>query len=315
MDESDPIAPKPLYRDPVFDGAADPILVWNRQRRTWWMLATNRRANVPGLPGVSWVHGTRIGVAESDDLGATWTCRGTLDLPLGNGDDSQWAPDVVHHDGRYHMFLSVVPGMHTDWSGTRGIHHLTSPDLERWTHRSELPLSSNRVIDATVARLDDGLWRLWYKDEADRSAIHVADSPDLFVWTNRGRVVGDTPGEGPKVFRWKGRWWMVVDIWDGLRVYRSDDGLAWTPQDAPLLRGPGSGPDDQVKGGHADVVVTGDDRAYCFYFTHPGRRGPDADADTVEQRRSSIQVVELFVRDGVLACDRDAPCRIRLTPA
>ena len=28
----------PLFRDPVHDGAADPVVVWNRARKTWWML-------------------------------------------------------------------------------------------------------------------------------------------------------------------------------------------------------------------------------------------------------------------------------------
>jgi hypothetical protein len=61
------------------------------------------------------------------------------------------------------------------------------------------------------------------------------------------------------------------------------------------------------------VVVSGD-RAYLFYFTHPGRRGPDARKDTTEQRRSSIQVVELKESDGWLECERDEPVRIRLKP-
>src|SRR6266540_257697 len=51
------VAPKPLYRDPVYDGAADPVVVWNQQAKTWWMFYTSRRANVPGLSGVAWVHG------------------------------------------------------------------------------------------------------------------------------------------------------------------------------------------------------------------------------------------------------------------
>ena len=27
--------PAPLYRDPVYDGAADPVVVWNAPRRVW----------------------------------------------------------------------------------------------------------------------------------------------------------------------------------------------------------------------------------------------------------------------------------------
>src|SRR5258707_3490035 len=56
------VASKPLYRDPVFDGAADPVIIWNPQMKKWWMFYTNRRANVPGLSGVTWVHGTPIGI-------------------------------------------------------------------------------------------------------------------------------------------------------------------------------------------------------------------------------------------------------------
>ena len=41
------IADKPLFRDPVFDGAADPVVVWNPKIKKWWMFYTNRRANAP----------------------------------------------------------------------------------------------------------------------------------------------------------------------------------------------------------------------------------------------------------------------------
>jgi len=44
------VAAKPLFRDPVFDGAADPRLIWNPQTKRWWMFYTNRRGNVPGRP-------------------------------------------------------------------------------------------------------------------------------------------------------------------------------------------------------------------------------------------------------------------------
>ena len=70
--DSGAVAAKPLYRDPVYDGAADPTLIWNPLVKHWWMFYTNRRANVPGLSGVTWVHGTPIGIAESADGGANW---------------------------------------------------------------------------------------------------------------------------------------------------------------------------------------------------------------------------------------------------
>lgn len=311
------VAPQPLYRDPVYDGAADPVVVWNRDRGEWWMLYTNRRANVPGLSGVSWVHGTEIGIAVSRDGGATWQYRGTADIIFRKGEGSYWAPDVLFHDGAYHMFLSYVPGMHTDWSGPREIWHLTSNDLHRWQYQSTLPLASDRVIDASVARLQSGVWRLWYKNEADQSAIYFADSPDLFRWTDVGKIKSDEPhehGEGPKVFFWHNRWWMIVDHWRGLGVYHSADATTWTRQSGYLLSEAGQGTDDGTMGNHADVVVGADGRAFLFYFTHPDRVGDDAGKDGYEQRRTSIQVVELEMVGDRLTCDRDKPTHLRLMP-
>lgn len=316
------IAAKPLFRDPVHDGAADPVLCWNRGQRKWFMFYTNRRANVPNTPGVTWVHGTRIGIAESSDGGATWKYRGTADIDYGQGEYTHWAPEVIYQDGTYHMYLTFVPGIFTDWSHPRDIIHLTSKDLLKWKYQSTLKLSSNRSIDACVMRLPDGTWRMWYNNEIDGKSIYYADSNDLYTWQDSGKAIGDQPGEGPKVFHWKGHYWMVVDVWRGLGVYRSDDCLSWTRQEKNLLEEPGQGPDDKIKGGHPDVVVSGD-RAFLFYFTHPGRqagRSPILPNPTssgsqdalYEQRRSSIQVAELEYKDGQLTCDRDKPTQILL---
>ena len=86
-------------------------------------------------------------------------------------------------------------------------------------------------------------------------------------------------------------------------------------QPSNLLGTPGRGADDGTNGLHASVVVSGD-RAYVFYFTHPGRAGTIQVGvkDGVEQRRSSIQVVELAYQDGWLTCDRDQPTHIQLLP-
>jgi hypothetical protein len=310
------LAPKPLFRDPVYDGAADPTSIWNRAEKKWFMFYTNRRANLTnGVDGVSWVHGTKIGIAQSSDGGATWTYRGTADIPYGGEGMTHWAPEVIEHDGRYHMFLTFVPGIFSNWQHPRDIIHLTSTNLLQWNYQSTLKLASDRVIDPCVIRLGDGTWRMWYNNERDKKSIYFADSKDLDTWEDRGKASGTSErgGEGPKVFRWQDHYWMAVDIWDGLRFYRSDDALNWQRQPEDLLKNPGKGTDDGVKGGHPDVVVSGD-RAFLFYFTHPGRTGPDARKDGYEQRRSSIQVVELFPKDGWLSCDRDEPTHILLAP-
>ncbi len=317
-----PIAPKPLYRDPVFDGAADPVVVWNPHVQRWWMFYTNRRANVPGLSGVAWVHGTPIGIAESID-GATWHHVGDaeIELPAALAGETApptfWAPDVVTApDGTHHMFLTVVPGVFENWNHPRTIVHLTSADLLHWKNAAALSLSSDRVIDACVHALPGGGWRMWYNNERDHKSIYYADSPDLATWTDRGKCtgVGERPGEGPFVFAWKQRYWMLVDLWKGLGVYSSDDLLHWTAQSDNLLAVPGHGVDDGVIGGHPGVIVNGD-RAFCFYFTHPARTPANASLpkNSLELRRSSIQLVELHETAGRLTCDRDTPVTIQLT--
>jgi hypothetical protein len=309
-------AAKPLFRDPMYDGAADPTVIWNANEKKWFMFYTNRRANLTnGADGVSWVHGTKIGIAESSDGGATWKYHGTADVAYGGEGMTHWAPEVIAYDGTYHMFLTFVPGIFSNWQHPRDILHLTSKDLLKWDYQSTLKLASDRVIDPCVLRLPDGTWRLWYNNERDGKSIYYADSKDLNTWEDKGKAKGTSErgGEGPKVFRWKDRFWMAVDIWDGIRLYHSDDALNWQRQTDDLLKTPGQGADDGVKGGHPDVVVNGD-RAYLFYFTHPGRTPDAGRASGYEQRRSSIQVVELEFKNDSITCDRDKPTYISLEP-
>ncbi|QDU58906.1 family 43 glycosylhydrolase [Aeoliella mucimassa] len=307
------IAEKPLYVDPVYDGAADPVVIWNPDRQSWWMFFTNRRANRPNLRGVSWVHGTPISIAESRDGGASWQRVGDIQAtgPGVDGEPTFWAPEVIAAGDQFHMFLTVVPGVFDDWRHPRAIVHLTSDDLVHWKSHGPIVLSSQRVIDACVYPLPSGGWRMWYNNEVDRKSIYYADSDDLFTWRDQGKAVGDQSGEGPTVFRFDDAYWMITDVWQGLALYRSDDLLSWQRQPHNLLQQPGLGDEDRVAGQHPDVVVQGD-RAYLFYFTHPGRQGPRKGEDTPAQRRTVIQVVELHPENGTLTCDRDQPTRIQL---
>jgi hypothetical protein len=266
------------YIDPVYEGPTDPTVL--RVDDRWLMYYTSRRANVEGLEGVSWVHGTPIGMAESPD-GLHWTYAGDAKIEPGGDGLTFWAPEVLVHNGVGHMFLTVVPGIFTDWDHERSIVHLTSSDLRVWSDPQTLPLATDRVIDACVQQLPDGTWRLWYNEERFGKNTHYADSPDLYAWTDRGVATDDQAGEGPNVFWWHDSYWLVTDVWDGLAVYRSDDADTWTRQPGTILAA------DQ-KGHHADVVVDGE-RAYIYYFVHPGGR-----------RRSIVCRAELAVIDGLL---------------
>lgn len=305
-------ADKPLYRDPVYDGAADPVVIWNNEEEKWFMYYTNRRANIENSIGVDWVHGTRIGIAQSDDGGATWQYRDTCNINFRPDTAyTHWAPEVIEHNGLYHMYLTYVPGIFTDWRHPRYIVHLSSKNGVDWDFESKLQLASEKVIDACVAQKPDGNWRMWYNNEAEGKTMYYADSPDLYNWTDKGKAGGKFRGEGAKVFKWQNTWWMLIDAWKGLAVYQSDDLENWNRQPENILQEPGTGEDDKVIGGHPDVVVQGK-RAFVFYFTHPGRRPEVPDSLTYEKRRSSIQVTELFYEDGKIVCDRNKPININL---
>ncbi|MGN0777879.1 MAG: glycosyl hydrolase [Aristaeellaceae bacterium] len=300
-----PVAPAPLFRDPIFDGPTDPTVIFNRQEKTWWIIYTARRANVP-CHNVSWVHGTDLGVASSDDNGQTWLYRGTLNLEaIEPGRNTFWAPEVLWANGRYHMFVSYITGVPDTWRGDRTILHYVSDNLWDWTYEHAVPLPSSRVIDACVHPTENG-WRMWYKDENDDSHTHFADSPDLYSWEHRGVATQDQSQEGPNVFTLQGRHWMIADIWDGQAVYVSDDLLNWQRQEGSIMAGAGTRCEDGNRAHHADVLVV-DDHAYMFYFVHPGQQaytysmGPN----DLSQRRSSVQVAELRVADGKLTAVRD----------
>ncbi len=197
-------APKPLYSDPVFNGAADPTVIWNKKQNIWFLFYTNRRANVAGLGGVAWVHGTPIGIAESTDGGKNWQYRedAKINYPLINKSElaTYWAPDVMEKDGIYHMYLTIVPGVFDTWAHPRSIAHFTSKNLIEWNYVSTLNLSSKHVIDADVVALPYGGYRMFYNNEIDGKSVYYADSQDLYHWTDKGKAALVTKGEGPVTF-------------------------------------------------------------------------------------------------------------------
>lgn len=307
------MVPKPLYRDSIYDGAADPVVIWNKSEKKWFMFYTNRRANVKDLDGVSWVHATRIGIAESKD-GVRWVYRDTCDIQYRLTDYTHWAPEVIEHKGMYHMYLTYVPGVFKDWRHPRYIVHLTSKNMINWKFESKLQLASDRCIDACVFKLPGNKgWRMFYNNEIAGKSMYYADSKDLYNWTDANkRVVGDKGGEGPKVFYWKANYWLIVDNWKGLGVYSSKDLITWKRQKKNILEFPGKGVDDGVMGGHADIVVN-NGKAYIYYFTHPGRTPENKGLDNYTTRRSSINMGELEYKDGEISCDRDKPLFVKLT--
>lgn len=291
----------PFFRDPVFDGAADPVVIWNREEKEWWLLYTNRRVNTPSQ-GVEWVHGTDIGIASSKDGGHTWVYRGILPLKdINPGRNTFWAPEVIFENGRYHVYVSYVKGVPADWGHQRFIMHYSGTDLWELKYESTLELSSDKCIDACVHKMPNGKYGLWYKDERHGSHTYMVESEDLYTWNNPKPVIEVFNHEGPNVFYWKDRYFMIVDRWKGQGVFVSEDCENWTQLD-DILAVSGEEADDFGNGLHADVLVQGEE-AYVVYFTHPGRKM----GETVpyELQRSSIQMRKLGFDGKNIICDRN----------
>ncbi len=297
--------PSPLYKDPIYDGAADPMVIRKESDGKYYMFYTQRRANQT-LADVAYCYGCAIGVAESAD-GARWHYRGALDLNFEFGHNTWWAPEIIYNpdEGLYHMFVSYIVGVYQNWDGDASIEHYTSKDLFYWDHVGPLHFGSSKIIDPCCYRLPDGTWRMWYKDELQNAYTCYADSADLYNWEYRGLATSDESQEGPNVFELGGKYWLIADAWKGQAVYSSDDCEHFVRQPGYILGVNGTRCDDNFRGAHADVYVSGG-RAFIIYFTHP---------DPNYHPRSAVQMAELKVIDGVLTCDRNAEidCDWRMT--
>lgn len=306
-------APSPLYRDPIFDGAADPCVIYHPQEKKWYMLYTQRRANVPS-PDVSYCAGSQIGLAVSEDGGYYWYYLGSLDLNIEWGMHTYWAPEVIYYEGLFHMYVTRIRGVNTMWRGASVISHYTSPDIRNWAYVGDVDLASNSVIDACIYHLDSGVFRMWYRNNAiPGEYTWYADSADLHRWDVKGACTHNLPyHEGQNVFKLDGQYFLIADTGRGQFVFRSDNLETWTLQKEKLLTQMGSRTADGVFGQHSDVVSDGTN-AYIFYFTHPERTGDfwkTYDECTpidipYRLRRSCIQVAKLTTQDGQLLCDRD----------
>ena len=317
--------PKPLFQDPVFGAPTDPVIVRNEEEEMWYLFFTQRRATDIYV-GASWVHGTKIGVAVSRD-GAKWLYRGALEgLDFEPGMNTFWAPEIVRIDGIYHMFVSYVQGVPVDWEYPRKILHYTSADLWHWDFRGPVDLESERVIDACLYEVRPNRWKMWFKDENNHSYTTAAESSDLEQWTVLGPEITDCAQEGPNVFEFGGKKWLISDYWSGLAVYSSEDFIHWERR-ADILGDHGEVESDYGMGHHADVLVRGD-RAYIVYFCTPmidkvfaeklsalDKNDPAYDRKRRELfesvpgsilNRANVQIAELHIDGDDLILDRNA---------
>lgn len=306
-----PIASAPLFLDPIYNGAADPMIIKNEQDGKYYLFYTQRRATAKIPNSVSYCYGSKIGVAQANEDGSYWFYRGTLDLEFEFGDNTFWAPEIVWDDSKnlYHMYVSYIRGIHSKWYGDSCIIHYISSDLFSWKMIGQIKLNSNRVIDPCIFKLDNGIYRMWYKDGVTSYTCY-ADSEDLYNWEYKGICTNDCCQEGPNVFEFEGKYWLIADEWNGLAVYCSDDLSNFIRQDGKrLLTGNGSRNFDRGVGRHADVI-TQNGRAFIVYFTHYNDDENIESADNHEF--TAVQVAELEIVNGKLCCNRDKEVEIHL---
>ena len=296
--------PSPLFRDPIFDGATDPTIIYNQEEACYWMLYTQRRSSSINI-GVSHIHGTLIGIASSNNL-IDWVYRGTLpNLEFEPGTNTFWAPEVIYVDGTYHMYVSYVPGVPTNWNCNRYILHYTATNLWEFTFISKLNLSSDR-----------GTFKMWYKDEVHNSYSYSALSKNLYDWEVVGPEITDVSHEGPNVFTLCERNFMITDFWSGLGVYESNDFTNWVRK-ADILNTPGTRNQDQQIAHHADVVVSNNKKeAFIFYFVHPDynpSQKPKSFEMTYKEARTVIQVAKITAGPEGLICNRNESFSLSLS--
>ncbi len=307
MTENKNIINTPLFEDPVHFAPADPMLLYNDVTDELWMFYTARRGDLECEQN-EWYFGTQIGVAVSGDGGLTFNYKGELSLNFEEGLNTFWAPEIIKADNVYHMFVTYSSGVSKTWRKDYTTAHYVSRDLWNWDFVTMVDMEDG-VIDPAIIPYNGG-WRMWYKRCNDnRCGCYYADSTDLIKWEEKGYAMHDYANEGPNVFYWKEKYWLIVDSWDGLSVYSSDDATDWK-YETHILNTPGTRAYDKNNGHHADIFVSGD-RAFIVYFTlnfdrYSGRI--ENDNITYKEHRSYVQLAELLIEDGKLVCDRNNVC-------
>ena len=69
--------------------------------------------------------------------------------------------------------------------------------------------------------------------EAERTPS-MRTAMTYYNWKDIGQATFDGAQEGPNVFEFGGKYWLIADEWRGLAIYSSDDLTVFTRQEAAL---------------------------------------------------------------------------------
>ncbi len=320
--------PSPLFIDPNYHGSCDPEIIFNDMDSLWYIYYTARR---PAFEN-TWLK-TPVGVISSSDL-VNWQFRGYCHFDGEGGqpdeDETFWAPAILLHDGILHMFVTYKPDTLPDrgaWGGHGKIVHYQCPaddPVQGWVKVRDMHGDSLYSIDAAAYSLDQE-FRIWFKARKSterKNQLLQFVSHDLRNWQPEPLIESDVFNksasgygfeEAPFVFRWEKQYWLITDPHDGLLVYNSPDGRAWTLQ-GNILREGGQRYLDNTMARHCSVAIH-DGRAFLVYHVEPWRRYdleklPPSDRVPIFQqpltnRRSVLQMAEIKWQHGQLTCDRN----------
>ena len=209
------------------------------------------------IDGHAWVtagHERTFSHGTSKDL-RNWTYHKPVlsisdeTFPDGNGkfkDRNIWAPHVIYHDGLYYMFYTSVNNY-----VCQSVSLATSKDLFNWTEHDKNPVF-------TLENLDWALWgRKQWSDCRDpailkdgdtfymyvtahspikepRGVVTVAESKDLFNWTNPQIAVRHLAAmESPQLWKQNGKFYMTTSA-HGQGAWVSDHPTKdWKKSDFP----------------------------------------------------------------------------------
>jgi Glycosyl hydrolases family 32 N-terminal domain len=166
---------------------------------------------------------------------------GTISPVLRLAEDWVWDSWIADDGGRYHLFFLRAPRALGDarlrHTAAR-IGHASSTDLTHWeVHDNALSPAAGRWDDlalwtGSVARGDDGIWRLYYSalSTSRGRGVHdqrigMAESDDLFTW----RRIGEEPLVAPDP-----RWYVTLErdspaseTWRDPFVFKDPGGDGW----------------------------------------------------------------------------------------
>lgn len=101
----------PYIYDPISKDVGDPTILFNHASGEAWVFYTQRDTMKAEGPG--WYHGCDIGMQSSQFNGFSWLYRGVAEglNTYRPGRNTFWAPEVVFHEGVYHMFVTFNVGV------------------------------------------------------------------------------------------------------------------------------------------------------------------------------------------------------------